>query len=105
MGQILEGEEVFPGTNISTDSEILHFVRHNSMTVWHASCSAYQLFDHYIRGLSLIRTVTSACSMKPRSMGGVLDARLRVHGTTGLRVVDASSFPSLPPGLSHVTFG
>lgn len=40
--------------------------------------------------------------MKPREIDGVLDSRLRVYGTTGLRVVDASSFPSLPPGLSVV---
>ncbi|GFP53175.1 GMC oxidoreductase family protein Mala s 12.0101 [Trichoderma asperellum] len=36
-----------------------------------------------------------ACSlaMKPRSQGGVVDDRLRVYGTKGLRVVDASVFP------------
>lgn len=36
-----------------------------------------------------------ACSlaMKPRDQGGVVDDRLRVNGTKGLRVVDASVFP------------
>ncbi|KAK1252622.1 hypothetical protein MKX08_003809 [Trichoderma sp. CBMAI-0020] len=36
-----------------------------------------------------------ACSlaMKPRNQGGVVDDRLRVYGTKGLRVVDASVFP------------
>ncbi|UKZ74075.1 hypothetical protein TrVFT333_001730 [Trichoderma virens FT-333] len=36
-----------------------------------------------------------ACSlaMKPRERGGVVDSRLRVYGTKGLRVVDASVFP------------
>lgn len=33
------------------------------------------------------------CAMGPRSEGGVVDERLRVHGTKGLRVVDASVFP------------
>ena len=29
-------------------------------------------------------------------VGGVLDSSFRVHGTTGLRVVDASVFPRIP---------
>lgn len=28
----------------------------------------------------------------------VVDSRARVHGVTGLRVVDASAMPGLPPG-------
>lgn len=41
MGQILDGEEIFPGANTTTDNEVREFVRRNSMTVWHASCSAF----------------------------------------------------------------
>lgn len=33
------------------------------------------------------------CSMSPREKGGVVDERLRVYGTSNLRVVDASIFP------------
>jgi choline dehydrogenase-like flavoprotein len=33
------------------------------------------------------------CAMLPRAQGGVVDAQLRVYGTRGLRVVDASVFP------------
>lgn len=35
------------------------------------------------------------CAMGP---GGVVDSNLRVHGTQGLRVCDASIFPKLPSG-------
>jgi choline dehydrogenase len=35
------------------------------------------------------------CRMAPRAEGGVVDASLRVYGTEGLRVVDASVFPNI----------
>ncbi|PWY65670.1 alcohol oxidase [Aspergillus sclerotioniger CBS 115572] len=39
---------------------------------------------------------TSTCAMLPREEGGVVDSRLRVWGTKGLRVVDASVIPIAP---------
>ncbi|KIA75446.1 hypothetical protein HK57_00090 [Aspergillus ustus] len=36
------------------------------------------------------------CAMAPKSKGGVVDARLRVWGVQGLRVVDASVMPIIP---------
>ena len=38
------------------------------------------------------------CAMMPADLGGVVDNRLRVHGTDSLRVVDASIFPLEPAG-------
>ena len=70
---MIEAEEV-PGDDVQSDDEIADFIRANA---WghHASCS---------------------CPIGPADAGGVLDSRLRVHGTRGLRVVDASVFPRIP---------
>jgi choline dehydrogenase-like flavoprotein len=67
-------EETLPGKNYETDEELRNFVRNNA---WghHASCT---------------------CPIGPREHGGVLSSDFRVHGTQGLRVVDASVFPRIP---------
>ncbi len=49
------------------------FVQHNTVTEYHP---------------------IGTCAMLPREKGGVVDAELRVHGVDGLRVVDASIFPT-----------
>lgn len=37
------------------------------------------------------------------SSGGVVDSHARVFGVQGVRVVDASAFPLLPPGHAQST--
>lgn len=66
--------EEFPGECCNTDDEFKTFVRNHA---WghHASCT---------------------CPIGPPDQGGVLGSDFRVHGTTGLRVVDASVFPRIP---------
>lgn len=72
------GEEYFPGLNVTTDKDILDFIQRSLMTIYHAACT---------------------CKMgKPDDRMAVVDSRARVYGTQNLRVVDASSFPILPPG-------
>lgn len=70
---LIAAEEV-PGDRYQSDDELRQFVRDNA---WghHASCS---------------------CAIGPRDKGGVLTSDFRVHGTQGLRVVDASVFPRIP---------
>jgi len=71
-GAIAEEEQ--PGEARQSDDELRDYVR---TTAWghHASCT---------------------CPIGPRDDGGVLDGNFRVHGTEGLRVVDASVFPRIP---------
>lgn len=70
---LIEKEE-FPGTAIDTPDRIREYVRAQA---WghHASCT---------------------CPIGDAESGGVIDSRFRVHGTAGLRVVDASIFPRIP---------
>lgn len=65
--------EEFPGDAFQTDEELKTYIRNNA---WghHASCS---------------------CAIG-QDRDGVLSSDFRVHGTTGLRVVDASVFPRIP---------
>ncbi len=66
--------EMQPGAAVDDDASIATFVRD---TAWghHASCT---------------------CAIGAREAGGVVDSSFRVHGTRGLRVVDASVFPRIP---------
>ncbi|KAL4744746.1 hypothetical protein BDW72DRAFT_199287 [Aspergillus terricola var. indicus] len=53
----------------------------------------------YVRAASMNNYhSTGTCAMMPRERGGVVDARLRVWGVKGLRVVDASVVPIIPRG-------
>lgn len=72
--QELIGDEEFPGESFRTDEQLARHVRD---TAWghHASCS---------------------CPIGPEQKGGVLSSDFKVHGTQGLRVVDASVFPRIP---------
>ena len=70
----LVGREETPGEQIASPEDLRQYVRD---TAWghHASCT---------------------CPIGAREHGGVLTSTLKVHGTTGLRVVDASVFPRIP---------
>ena len=43
----------------------------------------------------------STCRMGPDPLQDVVDAQLRVHGVEGLRVVDASIFPTVTSGNTN----
>jgi choline dehydrogenase len=78
MTPILIGPEYFPGPEYQSDEDILEVIKNTLMTIYHASCT---------------------CKMGTRDdYMAVVDHRARVFGVTGLRVVDASAFPFLPPG-------
>ena len=69
--------ELSPGPDVSTDEEILDWVRADAETALHPSCTARMGVD-------------DQSVLDPLSM--------RVHGVAGLRVVDASSMPYVTNG-------
>ena len=69
--------EISPGPSVETDEEILDWVRKDAETALHPSCTARMGVDD----MSVLDPLT-----------------MRVHGTEGLRVVDASSMPYVTNG-------
>ncbi len=50
----------------------------------------------------VVHTYHAACTARMGTESdGVVDPELRVHGVTGLRVADASVFPTIPHGNTH----
>ncbi|KAL8904945.1 MAG: hypothetical protein Q9207_002939 [Kuettlingeria erythrocarpa] len=83
MRRFAVGEEAFPGLQVQTDAQIEEIVKRSMNTIYHAACT---------------------CKMgHSNDTMAVVDAQARVYGTTGLRVVDASAFPLLPPGHPQAT--
>ncbi|ESZ99286.1 hypothetical protein SBOR_0327 [Sclerotinia borealis F-4128] len=83
MKSVTVGSEVLPGINATTDAEILEAIKNDGTMVFHASAT---------------------CKMGvARDRMAVVDSKARVFGTHGLRVVDASAFPFLPPGHPQST--
>jgi choline dehydrogenase len=63
--------------HFKSDAELEEIVRERVETVYHP---------------------TSSCRMAPLDQGGVVDSELKVYGIDGLRVCDASIFPSIISG-------
>ena len=73
------GDEFSPGPSVQRDEEILAWIRNNSQTAYHP---------------------IGTCRMGP-GPNAVVDDKLKVHGLDGLRVADASIFPTMPSGNTN----
>ncbi|MFO1303218.1 MAG: GMC family oxidoreductase N-terminal domain-containing protein [Burkholderiales bacterium] len=72
--------EMQPGSSVTGDDAIAEDVRKRASSVFHP---------------------VSTCRMGTDPRASVVDARLRVHGLDGLRVVDASVFPAVTSGNTN----
>lgn len=77
------GDELWPSADKQSDEELLQYVRDSGLTIHH---------------------VVGTCRMGPQDDKGmnVVGSDLKVHGLSGLRVVDASIMPSIISG--HTNF-
>ncbi len=73
------GDEIFPGTALSSDADVLAFIRKKAESIYHP---------------------IGTCKMGIDELA-VVDSRLNVRGLEGLSVVDASVMPSLVSGNTN----
>jgi choline dehydrogenase len=76
----LIAEEIRPRPDSDDDDSLLAFARGHGVTVFHP---------------------VGSCRMGTDARGCVVDPALRVHGIDGLRVADASIFPTLTSGNTN----
>ena len=76
----LIAEELRPGPAVQSDADLIADFRLRSGTVYHPCCTA---------------------RMGPTADVSVIDAKCRVHGVDGLRVIDAASFPNMIAGNTN----
>lgn len=72
--------EILPGADVVTDAQLADYARDTAWTVFHPC---------------------GTCRMGSDAKRSVVDPRLRVHGLSGLRVADASIFPTIPSGNTN----
>lgn len=73
-------DELFPGAQVQSDEGLMADIRQRASTVFHP---------------------VATCRMGPDPAQAVVNHRLQVHGLHGLRVIDASAFPSLTSGNTN----
>lgn len=79
LSDIITGE-ILPGDHLQSDEDLLQDFRDRADTVYHP---------------------VGTCMMGVDPAQSVVDARLRVHGVQGLRIIDASIFPTVTSGNTN----
>ena len=73
-------EETLPGAEVQSDEDLIAYMKETGQTSWHP---------------------ISTCRMGNGPMD-VVDARLKVHGLSHLRVVDSSIMPTMPATNTNI---
>lgn len=79
LADVITGE-LYPGPKAVSDDDLLEDFRQRADTVYHPTCTARMGTD---------------------PAQSVVDARLQVHGLEGLRIIDASVFPTVTSGNTN----
>ena len=79
IAKLIKSEKL-PGWQVQSDEELLADFRERAGTIYHA---------------------VGTCRMGQNVANSVVDEKLRVHGVSGLRVIDASVFPAITSGNTN----
>jgi choline dehydrogenase len=79
LAQVI-AQELSPGPAVTSRDDVIADIRARASSVFHP---------------------VGTCRMGPDARDAVVDARLRAHGLPGLRIVDASVFPTLTSGNTN----
>ncbi|TMJ40009.1 MAG: FAD-dependent oxidoreductase [Alphaproteobacteria bacterium] len=79
LAAVIDGE-LKPGKSVTTDMDLAEDIRNRAYSVFHP---------------------VGTCRMGPDASSSAVDPRLRVHGLMGLRVIDASIFPTITSGNTN----
>ena len=83
LDQVVIGPEVAPGSDATTDEQIIKYIQASGRTISHAS---------------------GTCKMgKKENKMAVVDSKGKVFGVSRLRIIDVSTMPFLPPGHPMAT--
>jgi choline dehydrogenase len=97
---ITTGPEARPGSNVTSDADLLEFIRGAVGPIHHATSTCeYRSRDFCssVDGSNLLTNTTGMMGRANETMA-VVDSEARVFGVSGLRVIDSSSFRFTPPG-------
>ena len=76
------GEEILPGKDVSTEEALRNYIREKATTLWHP---------------------VGTCRMGSDPKKDVVDSQLKIHGLSGIRVIDASIMPTIPSGNTQAS--
>jgi choline dehydrogenase len=79
LASVIEAE-LKPGAKVASDADLARDIAARAYSVFHP---------------------VGSCRMGPEAKTAVVDAKLRVHGVEGLRVIDASIFPTITSGNTN----
>lgn len=99
------GPELVPGPSVQTDDQILEAIKSSLAPAYHAVGSCEQTFraDSHVSANSSAADDVLGAMGRESNPAAVVDTHGRVFGVSSLRVVDASTFPLLPPGHCQAT--